>query len=54
MAVCPAGEDVIVPFLEDRKRFLKAVVDPLQRKEETLNVVPGSDAQAHAAKLQLK
>ncbi len=50
MAVCPAGEDVIGPFLEDRKGFLEAVVDPLQQKEETLYVVPGSDAQAHAAK----
>ena len=40
MAVCPAGEDVIGPFLEDRKGFLKAVVDPLQQKEETLYVVP--------------
>ena len=50
MAVCPAGEDVIGPFLDDRKGFLKAVVDPLQQKEETLFVVPGSDAEAHAAK----
>ena len=50
MAVCPAGEDVIGPFLEDRKGFLEAVVHPLQQKEETLYVVPGSDAQAHAAK----
>jgi NAD-dependent dihydropyrimidine dehydrogenase PreA subunit len=50
MAVCPAGEDVIGPFLKDRKGFLKTVVDPLQDKEETLFVVPGSDAQAHAAK----
>ena len=32
MAVCPAGEDVIGPFLEDRKGFLKAVVDPLQQR----------------------
>ena len=30
LAVCPAGEDVIGPFLDDRKGFLKAVVDPLQ------------------------
>ena len=48
LAVCPAGEDVIGPFLDDRKGFLKAVVDPLQAKEETLYVVPGSDAQDHA------
>jgi epoxyqueuosine reductase QueG/putative sterol carrier protein len=50
MAVCPAGEDVIGPFLEDRKTFLKDVVNPLQTKEETLFVVQGSDAQDHAAK----
>jgi ferredoxin len=50
MAVCPAGEDVIGPFLEDRKGFLKGVVNPLQEKEETLYVVPGSDAEAHAAR----
>jgi putative sterol carrier protein len=50
LAVCPAGEDVIGPFLENRKGYLKAVVGPLQAKDETLFVVPGSDAQAHAAK----
>jgi ferredoxin len=50
MAVCPAGEDVIGPFLDNRKEFLESVVDPLQKKEETLYVVPGSDAQAHAAR----
>ena len=50
MAVCPAGEDVIGPFLDDRKGFLETVVSPLQAKEETLYVVPGSDAQDHARK----
>jgi ferredoxin len=50
LAVCPAGEDVIGSFLNDRTGYLKAVVDPLQAKNETLFVVPGSDAQAHAAK----
>jgi ferredoxin len=48
MAVCPAGDDVIGPFLDDRRGYLKAVVDPLQAKEETLFVVPGSDAEQHA------
>jgi len=50
MAVCPAGEDVIGPFLGDRKQYLEDVVNPLQKKEETLYVVPGSDAQDHAKK----
>ncbi len=30
MSVCPAGEDVIGPFLESRGRFLTDVVKPLR------------------------
>jgi len=50
MAVCPAGEDVIGPYLSDRKRHLLEVVKPLQEKPETVYVVAGSDAEAHARK----
>ncbi len=50
MAVCPAGEDVIAPFLENRKQYLDDVVKPLQKKEETVYVVPGSDAEKYTAK----
>ncbi len=50
LAVCPAGEDVISPFLADRKQFLHDVVQPLQNKEETLYVVAQSDAEDHAAR----
>jgi Fe-S-cluster-containing hydrogenase component 2 len=50
MAVCPAGDDVIGPFLENRGAYLKEVVNPLQSKQETLYIVAGSDAEAHAAK----
>jgi hypothetical protein len=50
MAVCPAGDDVIGPFLTDRKEFLKEVVNPLQEKEEPVYVVPGSDAEGYVAK----
>jgi NAD-dependent dihydropyrimidine dehydrogenase PreA subunit len=50
MAVCPAGEDVIGPFLSNRKDFLQDVVKPLQEKEETVYVVPGSDAEEHVAR----
>ena len=50
MAVCPAGEDVISPYLADKGGFLKAVVKPLQQKEETVYVVPGSDAEAKVTK----
>jgi putative sterol carrier protein len=48
MAVCPAGEEVIGPYLADRKRHLLEVVKPLQEKPETVYVVAGSDAEAHA------
>lgn len=50
MAVCPAGEDVIAPFLEDRKRYLEHVVKPFQKKEETIYVVKGSDAEEYVAR----
>ncbi len=47
MAVCPAGDDVIGPFLTERKNYLNSVVRPLQEKMETVYVVPGSDAEQH-------
>ena len=48
LAVCPAGEDVIEPYLEDRNGFMDLVLKPLQDKKETLYVLPNSAAKAHA------
>lgn len=48
MAVCPAGEDVLPPYLEDRKEFMDLVLRPLQDKVETLYVTPGSPGKTHA------
>lgn len=50
LSVCPAGEDVIAPFLTGRKEFLKDVVKPLQDKVETVYVVRGSDAEDYVAR----
>lgn len=50
MAVCPAGEDVIGPFLTNRKGYLEEVVKPLQDKAETVYVVPDSDAETYVAR----
>src|SRR5262245_60396004 len=50
MAVCPAGDDVLAPFLTDRSQYLKDVVRPLQEKEETVYVVPNSDAEEYVAR----
>ncbi|PYK11546.1 MAG: 4Fe-4S ferredoxin, partial [Verrucomicrobia bacterium] len=50
LAVCPAGEDVIGPFLADRKTHLNEIVRPLQEKEETIYVTNNSDAEVSVAK----
>jgi len=50
LSVCPAGEEVIAPFLSDRKQFLEDVVRPLQEKKETVYVLAGSDAEEHVAR----
>ena len=48
MAVCPAGEDVIGPYLQDKQRHLQEVVRPLEERAEPVYVVSGSDAEAVA------
>ena len=51
MAVCPAGEDVIGPYLQTAAT-LKEVVEPLQEKAEPVYVVKGSDAEAIRAEME--
>jgi ferredoxin len=50
LSVCPAGEDVLAPFLDDRPAFLAEIVKPLQQKQETIYVVPGSDADEYVSR----
>ncbi|HTU24835.1 MAG TPA: SCP2 sterol-binding domain-containing protein [Pirellulales bacterium] len=50
LAVCPAGEDVIGPFLTDRATYLSDTLRPLADKPETIYVIPGSDAEDHATR----
>jgi Fe-S-cluster-containing hydrogenase component 2 len=50
LAVCPAGEEVIGPYLDDREGFMDTVLKPLQEKRETLYVLPNSAAKAFAEK----
>ncbi len=47
MAVCPAGEDVIGPYLNSKKDFMDEILRPLQAKNEPIYVVRNSDAEAH-------
>lgn len=50
LSVCPAGEDVIGPYLADRKAHLKENVRPLQDKQETIYVLRNSDAEEYFAR----
>jgi NAD-dependent dihydropyrimidine dehydrogenase PreA subunit len=50
IAVCPAGQDVIGPFLNDHGGFVNEVVKPLQQNNEPVYVVPNSDAEGHVTK----
>lgn len=50
MAACPAGEELVGPFVDDRAAYIKEVVKPLTGKVENIYVVPGSDAEQHVAK----
>src|SRR5437660_5352888 len=50
LSVCPAGEEVIDPYLTDKAGHLREVVRPLQEKEEAVYVVAGSDAEDHVAR----
>jgi hypothetical protein len=50
LAVCPAGEDVIAPFVADRGGYVAQTVKPLQEKVETIYVVPRSDAEEYVAR----
>jgi epoxyqueuosine reductase QueG len=50
MAVCPAGEEVEKEYKKDKKAYLQRYVKPLQKKEEMVFLIPGSDAEAHVKK----
>ena len=44
LSVCPAGEDVIGPYLADRRQFMEDTLKPLRQKSETIYVARGTDA----------
>ena len=50
IAVCPAGEDVIGPYLADKRAHLKDVVEPLQDRAEPVYAAAGTDAADHVTR----
>ncbi|MGD8991198.1 MAG: SCP2 sterol-binding domain-containing protein [Desulfobacterales bacterium] len=47
MAVCPAGEEAIGEYLDDRKAYANQYLNKFRNLSETIYVVKGSDAQKH-------
>jgi heterodisulfide reductase subunit C len=43
MSVCPAGQDLLGPYLDNRKEYVRSVVKPLQERKENVYVLPGND-----------
>jgi NAD-dependent dihydropyrimidine dehydrogenase PreA subunit len=50
LAVCPAGEEVIGPYLADRGGFAASTLKPLTEKVETIYVVADSDAEDYVTR----
>ncbi|WP_421864624.1 epoxyqueuosine reductase [Parvibaculum sp.] len=45
LSVCPAGSDVLGPYMEDKVEYRKRILDPLLAKPETVYVLKNSDAE---------
>lgn len=50
MAACPAGKENIGQYLTDQKEYRESVIKPLQENNETIFVIPGSDAFEYVTK----
>ncbi|MCH8208873.1 MAG: SCP2 sterol-binding domain-containing protein [Nitrospinae bacterium] len=54
MAVCPAGEDVISSFVNNKKQYVSEIVKPLTEKPEPVYVREGTRAEKIARKFPQK
>ena len=45
MAVCPAGEDVVVDYMSNKKQYIQEVLNPLKNRNESVYVIPESRAE---------
>ncbi|MEK6672121.1 MAG: SCP2 sterol-binding domain-containing protein [Nitrospirota bacterium] len=50
MAVCPAGSDVIVDYLPDKKAYFEITVNPLIQKKEPVYLLAGTRAEVAVKK----
>jgi ferredoxin len=50
LSVCPAGEDVIGSYIEDKKGYVSSVVKPLKDREEPVYVISGTEGESSVPK----
>jgi len=50
MSVCPAGDEVIGTYLDDKKGYIQSIVKGLQKKKENVYVLADKDTEASIAK----
>jgi len=50
MSVCPAGEDVIGSYIEDKKGYVSTVVKPLKDREEPVYILSGAEDESTVSK----
>jgi epoxyqueuosine reductase QueG len=43
MSVCPAGTELIGPYLDNRKDYIQSIVKPLLEKKESVYIFPGHE-----------
>jgi len=43
MSVCPAGLELLGPYLDNRSEYIQNIVKPLQERKEYVYVLPGQD-----------
>ena len=54
MAVCPAGEEIVTSYLENKKQHIEMIVKPLKDRQERVYVLAGSRAETEAARNENK
>lgn len=54
MAVCPAGEEIVTRYLENKKQHMEMIVKPLKDRQERVYVLAGSRAETEAARNENK
>ena len=50
MSVCPAGENIIGSYIEDKKGYVSSIVKPLKHRKEPIYVIRGTEGENSVSK----